>query len=168
MSHVRHVDGPGPSLLDRLVDDAPDHPFDPTARRVDPLIAWRDAVLRDLHLLFNTPRAGVQSVRASPSSRSLLEGSVLRYGLPPLAGRPASSASRAELAHSLADAIGRFEPRLISDSIRVLPDDAPHGARHRLRFRIEAALRARPMPVDIGLRTDIDLDSGRIEVSEGA
>ena len=81
-----------PSLLDRLIDDEPGKLTEPRENRAASLQKLRDNVLRDLNWLFNA----VQSSE-SLNDDELLTGSVINYGLPPLAGRPASQYEVTEL-----------------------------------------------------------------------
>src|ERR1700753_4332601 len=85
-----------PSLLDRLVDDDPGRLTEPRENRSATLQRLRENVLRDLNWVSNTPQSSV-AFAADP----LLGGSVINYGLPPLAGRPASQYDLVELARVL-------------------------------------------------------------------
>ncbi len=158
---TRPVERGCPSLLDRLLDDAPDQRQDRPAVAMMSNAQLRDAVLRDLHWLFNTTRAG-------GDAPGPVADSVLGFGLPALAGRPASSWEPERLARALADAIVRFEPRVIGSTVRVRPETPVDTAHNLLRFRIEAQLRAQPLPLALLLRTEIDLESGQSCLREAA
>ena len=146
-----------PALFDRLcADDAV-----PAAR------AGRESLLRDRRDLVNPPRAG------GPA----LADSVPGYGLPAIAGRPASALSADDLAALLMAAVLRFEPRLAPDSLRVVPEadtgggpgmaTAPAEGGSLRRFRLCACLRA-PAGAPVDLLTEIDLDTGHARLTEAS
>src|SRR4051794_12967110 len=81
-----------PSLLDRLVDDDPGRATEPRDNRSATLQKLRENVLRDLNWLFNATQSSIDF-----ADDPLLTGSVINYGLPPLAGRPASQYDLGEL-----------------------------------------------------------------------
>src|ERR1700712_3223018 len=104
-----------PSLLDRLIDDEPGRATEARENRASSLQRLRDNVLRDLNWLFNATQSSIEF-----EGDALLSGSVINYGLPPLAGRPASQYNLHELAQVLRDVILRFEPRIIPHTLKVV------------------------------------------------
>ncbi|MCU0693416.1 MAG: type VI secretion system baseplate subunit TssE, partial [Polyangiaceae bacterium] len=93
--------------------------------------------------------------------------SVLNYGLPDFTGHTTSSIDVPVLERLLRTAIWDFEPRLIPNSVRVrLNVDAAEMSRNAMTFSIEAELWAHPIPLRLFFRTDIDLDSGEVVVTE--
>ena len=94
-------------------------------------------------------------------------GSVLNFGLPDLAGHSASSIDVPELERLLRNAIWAFEPRLKRNSIRVKLDFSEREMSHNaMTFSIEAELWAQPIPLRLFLRTDVDLETGQVDVTE--
>jgi type VI secretion system protein ImpF len=150
-----------PSLLDRLIDDEPGKLTEPRENRAASLQKLRDNVLRDLNWLFNA----VQSSE-SLNNDELLTGSVINYGLPPLAGRPASQYEITELSRVLRDVILRFEPRIIAHTLKVRAEKMSGDSHNVLGFRIEGQLWSQPVPLEIYMRTEIDLESGMTNVME--
>jgi type VI secretion system protein ImpF len=150
-----------PSLLDRLIDDEPGKLTEPRENRAASLQKLRDNVLRDLNWLFNA----VQSSE-SLNNDELLTGSVINYGLPPLAGRPASQYEVTELSRVLRDVILRFEPRIIAHTLKVRAEKMSADSHNVLGFRIEGQLWSQPVPLEIYMRTEIDLESGMTNVME--
>ncbi|HEX7689817.1 MAG TPA: type VI secretion system baseplate subunit TssE [Burkholderiaceae bacterium] len=150
-----------PSLLDRLIDDEPGKLTEPRENRAASLQKLRDNVLRDLNWLFNA----VQSSE-SLNDDELLTGSVINYGLPPLAGRPASQYEVTELSRVLRDVILRFEPRIIAHTLKVRAEKMSADSHNVLGFRIEGQLWSQPVPLEIFMRTEIDLESGMTNVME--
>ena len=150
-----------PSLLDRLIDDEPGRATEARENRSATLQRLRENVLRDLNWLFNATQSSVDF-----DGDTLLSGSVINYGMPPLAGRPASQYDLGELARVLREVILRFEPRIIAHTLKVSAD-ANKGVSHNvLGFRIEGQMWSQPIPLEIYMRTEIDLESGMTQVVE--
>jgi type VI secretion system protein ImpF len=70
------------------------------------------------------------------------------------------------MARELRTALLHFEPRLISHTVRVHANSAREVQHNVISFRIEAQLWSQPVPLEIFMRTDIDLESGRTQVVE--
>jgi type VI secretion system protein ImpF len=150
-----------PSLLDRLIDDEPGRATEPRENRAASLQKLRDNVLRDLNWLFNATQSSMDF-----SGDDLLSGSVLNYGLPALAGRPASQYDLSELSRVLREVILRFEPRIIAHTLKVSAERNTSDSHNVLGFRIEGQLWSQPVPLEIFMRTVIDLESGLTHVVE--
>jgi type VI secretion system protein ImpF len=153
-----------PSLLDRLTDDAPERRTEGPEQRILSLQGLRDAVRRDLGFLLNSTRlSAVQDLSDYP----YVERSVVNFGVPDLAGRPASTIDKVETARSVRRAILDFEPRLLRSSLRVEVALNPNEhSRNALRFDIVADLWCQPLPVRLYLRTDLNLEDGEARVTE--
>jgi type VI secretion system protein ImpF len=153
-----------PSLLDRLTDEAPANVSARSGGSVT-LSELRRNVLRDLNWLFNTSQImKPEELEPWPQVRN----SVLNYGLPPLSGAVASGLDVAKLERALRQAIVDFEPRILPDSVSVKATlDAESLDHHNLiSLEIEALLWAQPVPVELLLRTQFDLESGQNRVDE--
>ena len=150
-----------PSLLDRLVDDEPGRATEARENRSATLQRLRENVLRDLNWLFNATQSSID-FEGDP----VLSGSVINYGMPPLAGRPASQYDLPELARVLREVILRFEPRIIAHTLKVSADAMSVDSHNVLGFRIEGQLWSQPIPLEIFMRTEIDLESGMTQVVE--
>jgi type VI secretion system protein ImpF len=150
-----------PSLLDRLVDDEPGRATEARENRAASLQKLRDNVLRDLNWLFNATQSSIEF-----DGDTLLSGSVINYGMPPLAGRPASQYDLGELSRVLREVIMRFEPRIIAHTLKVSAERNKGDTHNVLGFRIEGQLWSQPIPLEIYMRTEIDLESGMTQVVE--
>ena len=150
-----------PSLLDRLVDDEPGRATEARENRAASLQKLRENVLRDLNWLFNATQSSIDF-----ADDPVLIGSVINYGMPPLAGRPASQYDLNDLARALRDVILRFEPRIIAHTLRVTAERNGKDTHNVLGFRIEGQLWSQPIPLEIFMRTQIDLESGLTQVVE--
>ena len=150
-----------PSLLDRLLDDEPGKLTEPRENRSATLARLRENVLRDLSWLFNATQSSLD-IQDDP----VLVGSVINYGMPPLAGRPASQYDLGELSRVLREVILRFEPRIIAHTLKVTAEGNKSDSHNVLGFRIEGQLWSQPVPLEIFMRTEIDLESGMTQVRE--
>jgi type VI secretion system protein ImpF len=150
-----------PSLLDRLLDDDPGKLTEPRENRTATLARLRENVLRDLNWLFNATQSSLDF-----EGDAMMAGSVINYGLPPLAGRPASQYDLTELSRVLREVILRFEPRILPHTLKVSAEANKGDTHNVLGFRIEGQLWSQPVPLEIYMRTEIDLESGLTQVRE--
>lgn len=156
-----------PALLDRLTDDAPAARREADDARVMSKAQLRQAVLRDLTWLLNAVQPLPAAVaRANPA----VAASVLNYGLPPMSGRQISRLDVHQLRRDIRAAIERFEPRILRETleVRALPGRPRLEAHNRLEFEISGQLWGQPMPIELLLRTAVDLESGLVELRDAA
>ena len=117
----------------------------------------RECVLRDLGWLRNATRMPDDQLDAR---YPFAARSVINYGLPALAGGTARSLEINDLEQSLRQAIIDFEPRLLRHSLRVRAELTEERMSHNaLTFEIEGSLWAQPLPLQLYLKTEIDLES---------
>ena len=151
-----------PSLLDRLTDEDPHHSNESRQRRVLSLQRLREGVLRDLASLMNSGNLGIANLAEDYPE---VARSVLNYGLPDFAGLTSSSIEASEIENVVRQAILSFEPRILAHSLRVtvvMRED--NMSTNALSFRIEGELWAQPVPLELFLKTDIDLETGTVTV----
>ena len=130
----------------------------------------REAVRRDIEMLFNTERYEVEPLLTPTEMQEAPERpldlgpfpeirrSVVNYGVPSFAGRSARDFDRDALARELTGILAQFEPRLKRETIKVrVSRDSKAG----LMIEIDALLIMSPAPERLRLRTMIDLDNGR-------
>lgn len=154
-----------PALLDRLTDDNPENRQDGDDRRVLNKQQLRLAVLRDLSWLLNAVQPlGKQAADAPHAAES-----VLNYGLPPMSGQLASKIDVPNVEQSLREAILRFEPRILehSLSVKAIEAGAMLEAHNIIEFEIRGFLWAQPIPLELLLRTQLDLEAGQVKVRDG-
>jgi type VI secretion system protein ImpF len=154
-----------PALLDRLTDEEPDKQVEAPDRRVMSKSRLRQAVLRDLAWLFNATRLETGGALAgAPYARR----SVINYGLPVLSGKSASSLDVTELERAVRQAILDFEPRILPASLQVKALVQSLEVEHHnvIGLRIEGQLWAQPVPLELLVRTEIDLETGKVEVTD--
>jgi len=154
-----------PALLDRLTDDEPDKKLEPREYRVMSKARMRQAVLRDLAWLFNATRleSSLDLSRAPDVRRS-----VINYGLPALSGRAATSLDVTELERSIRQAILDYEPRILPATLRVTALLQAHQLDHHniVGVEIQGQLWAQPVPLELLVRTEIDLETGHVEIAD--
>lgn len=153
-----------PSLLDRLTDKAPDTKSESRDRRVLSMRLLRQAVLRDLAWLLNTGHLETtEDLDAYPQVRD----SVLNYGMPDITGSTASGTDTSALERSVKDVIIKFEPRISQDSLHVsIARDQSAAGRNAMVFTIEGQLWAEPTPIMLYLKTEVDLETGDVAVTD--
>jgi len=153
-----------PSLLDRLTDDEPDKLNEAREQRVLSLNKLRVCVLRDLAWLLNTGKLdAVQNLENYP----LAAHSVINYGIPDLTGTTLSSANVMDIEQQVKQAIWDFEPRILRESVRIKVSVASQKMNHNaMAFDIEGDLWAQPLPLHLYLRTELDLETGNMEITD--
>ena len=136
--------------------------LEPAEQRVVSMRKLRESVLRDLSWLLSTTS---YDTGASLSAWPEVERSVINFGLPSVAGLGSGSVDPAEAARRLQTAIENFESRLTR--VRVTPEfDVMSMDMNALKFRVEAELWGQPTPQHLLLRTQIDVESADVTVTE--
>ncbi|MGD8206842.1 MAG: type VI secretion system baseplate subunit TssE [Thiohalocapsa sp.] len=153
-----------PSLLDRLTDDHPQTQVESRKERVLSPRRLKASVIRDLEWLLNTgDLASVRDLDAYPG----VTESVLNFGLQDLAGRNVSGIDVLTLERELRRAILRFEPRILRRSLVIRASvDETEMSHNAIRFDIEGELWGQPVPQQLYLKTQVDLESGEVSVYE--
>ena len=151
-----------PSLLDRLTDDEPDKSVESRERRVLSVRTLRDSVLRDLAWLLNT--TNLFSV-TDDGKLPHIASSVVNYGMPDISGISVAGMNLADLERGIRQAIWDFEPRLLRQSVvvKALSSEANHN---KIMFEIQGDMWAQPYPERLYLKTEMDLDSAAIRLTE--
>ena len=154
-----------PALLDRLTDEEPDKTQELREHRVMSKSRLRQAVLRDLAWLFNATRLERgDDLEHVPYARR----SVINFGLPAHAGSTASSLEIEDIERDIKRAILNFEPRILPESLEVkalveLSDADRHNV---IAVQIHGQLWAQPVPLELLVRTEIDLETGKVQISD--
>ena len=153
-----------PALLDRLTDDHPGERAEAEDHRVMSKARLREAVLRDLSALFNA----VQPLAAQADPFPLLADSVLNFGLPPLSGKLASTLDISVLEATIRQASVRYEPRILADTLQVRALEATSvlDTHNVIEFEISGHLWSHPVPLEVLLRTQLDLEAGQVRVRD--
>ncbi len=155
-----------PSLLDRLTDDEPGTAVESRDKRVISASRLRECVTRDIAWLLNCVNLGNDEVLADYPD---VARSVINFGIPDLAGAAVSGIDGDVLQRQLREAIFTFEPRLTQETLRVtVGTDADRMDQRSLSFLIESEMWAQPLPLNLYLKTEVDLETGRFDVAENA
>ncbi|KLV03737.1 lysozyme [Photobacterium aquae] len=148
-----------PSLLDRLLDDAPEN-----MANTNRPFTWRDmrhSVRRDLENLLNAKVHWHVWSKYYPE----LNCSLFSYGLPDFSAMPLSSLDgRQALCHIIEDTIRKFEPRFADVAVTVVGDDEPVD--RILRLRIHALFHATPEAEEVTFDSEIEPICLGIRISE--
>jgi len=154
-----------PALLDRLTDEEPEKKVEGPDKRVLTKTQLKQAVLRDLVWLMNTTRLESSE---DLSQMPKVQRSVLNFGLPALSGETASTLDPTDLERSVREAILAFEPRILPASLRVeaIVTDTQLDHHNVISIQIEGQLWAQPVPLELLLRTEVDLETGKVEITE--
>ena len=154
-----------PSLLDRLTDDHPESKKEAWQQRVLSERKLRKSVLRDLSWLLNA--SGLPS-SVDLENHPLVAQSTLNYGMPDLAGLSLSGLDITKVEERLKDVIMHFEPRINRESLSIhtMRQEKEEMSHNALIFEIEGELWAHPMPLHVLLKTELDLESGEVNVTE--
>ena len=154
-----------PSLLDRLTDDEPGNQKESRDKRVLSVRKLRECFLRDLAWLLNTGNlSDVQDLSDYP----LVAESVLNYGMLDITGQSASNADTGSLERHLRQVILCYEPRILRNSLRVHVVTNDEMLANALRFEIEFDMWAEPVPERLYLKTEVDLGSGLVSLSDSS
>jgi type VI secretion system protein ImpF len=154
-----------PALLDRLTDDEPEKKQELRKERVLSKERLREKVLRDLAWLFNATRLE----RGDELSHvPYVRQSVVNYGLPAHAGQMASSLEIQDVEQDIKQAILCFEPRILPETLEVkaIAELSELDRHNVLGIQIRAQLWAQPVPLELLLRTEIDLETGKVQVAD--
>jgi len=153
-----------PSLLDRLTDDAPEHPVESREQRVLSLRKLRQSVLRDVSWLLNT--SSLDSMM-DLTDVPFASHSVINYGTPALSGINLTSVDLPAIEHKIKQAIQDFEPRILAESLSVNVVSSDQQMNQKaMSFKIEGDLWAQPLPVHLYIRSDLDLETGEVTVQD--
>jgi len=162
-----------PSLLDRLTDDQPSEKRESLDARVLNKHQLRAAVLRDLTWLFNATReeldlgADDEERYAMWQRAAAARESVLNFGIPSLSGRALAAADFPTLQDRVRTQIIRFEPRIDPKTLSVeVVNDRPGIQPTNLRLVIKGSLWNQPVPLELLLNADVDVDTGQASVRD--
>ena len=165
MVELTPLDRLQPALLDRLTDEEPSQQVETRERRVLTKSQLRAAVLRDLGWIMNATRlSATEDLSAYPE----VDRSVLNFGLPAFSGETASTLEVADLERAIREAILRFEPRILADTLNVeaVTQDSVLNWHNVVSVKISAQLWAQPVPLELLLRTEVDLETGQVELAD--
>ena len=153
-----------PALLDRLEDDAPEQSEESRHKRVISPRELHESVKRDLAWLLNS--ANLECTEDLDEYPEVVS-SVLNFGVSDHSGKTVTEDDIPAIQRSLRRAIMQFEPRILPKSLEIEVQLRTDRMSHNtLTFFIRADLWANPMPVELYLKTELDLDTGSVTLTE--
>jgi type VI secretion system protein ImpF len=159
MSDRTIVDRLQPSLLDRLTDLAPERSVDGPDDRLIDLRRLRDIIRRDLTWLLNATN---NEREIDPEQYPHAARSVLNFGVEVVAGDYNTMDRTLRIRTSIRKAVERFEPRLSQGTLDVVLRQDEHLSQAVVVFDIHADMWAQPVPMELYLRSRIDLTTGQV------
>ncbi len=126
----------------------------------------RQAVLRDLAWLFNATRLRDGGGHGGAALRPTL-GDQFRAAA--LSGQTASTLDvTAMLERGIRQAILDFEPRILPTTLEVRALIEPGELDHHnvIGIEIHGQLWAQPVPIELLVRTEIDLETGKVQIAD--
>ncbi|KAF3998237.1 type VI secretion system baseplate subunit TssE [Glaciimonas immobilis] len=154
-----------PTLIDRLLDDAPGRQTEPFNESLFDAQAMRTAIKRDLTLLLNTINLnGEIDINTHPA----ISNSVLNYGIPAFGGGHIADRNWINVGVMIRKAVLDFEPRLIRESVSVSPLKNVSDSNHYnvLTFALSGLIKWSPYPLEFQIQTAFDLETSRINLLE--
>jgi type VI secretion system protein ImpF len=146
------------SVLDRLIDDDPQHSAEVPLTRAQSLRQLKAALKRDLEWLLNTRR----TIDPAPDSARETVRSVYHYGFADISSKWAlSSQDHNDLVREMESVIALYEPRLKRVKVRMEP---LADRSQSLRFVIDGLLNVDPAPEPVRFDTVLQVSKGVYEV----
>ncbi|WP_277183571.1 type VI secretion system baseplate subunit TssE [Caballeronia sp. BR00000012568055] len=155
-----------PTLIDRLRDDAPHRQSEAPGEYAVTRTQLRDIIQRDLTYLLNATNLGdLIDAKRYP----LVAQSTVNFGVPPLAGAFMASRDWAKIEVLIREAIVAFEPRLIPETLRIVPrsERDRQGRHNEVAFSIHGMIRLEPYPIEFIVQSSLDLESSRLQAGSG-
>ena len=152
-----------PSLLDRLTDLDPGEIKESARERVIDIRRLREIIQRDLGWLLNTSN---NEANIDPELYPHAARSTLNYGITDVAGKLMVKTGIRSLENAVRQAIYDLEPRLIPESLDVRSIQAGDGPDSQISIDIRGELWAQPLPVEMYLRTHINVADGDVVIDK--
>ncbi|MEH2701268.1 type VI secretion system baseplate subunit TssE (plasmid) [Rhizobium leguminosarum] len=152
------------SILDRLIDEAPDRTVDPPMSFVDQVRDVREAIRRDLEALLNTRRCPA----TPPAALSELRDALVSYGVDGVvSANLMTDQAKLKLAQAIERRIALFETRLSDVRVTILKSRTM--TERALRMRIQATFRLHEGMPPISFESTIDPSTQRflVEAAHG-
>ena len=153
-----------PALLDRLTDDAPDKTQEAKSERIINVDRLRLIVQRDLTWLLNT--GNYETLLDSKRFPNVLN-SVINFGVRDVSGNTATASRAEEIRGIIREAIVRFEPRIDPATLEVNLHIRDDRSRSIASYDIRADLWAQPLPLELYLRSEVNLATGELKLKQG-
>ncbi len=149
------------SILDRLLDDAPQVTSESVAEMHLDISRYKQAVARDMESLLNSRCIDFEDrIESLPQARR----SILTYGITDLSSLSLlDPGAQGYLRTQIKTAIERHEPRLSRVRVSL---DAPKGHDRQLRFRVDAVLTVHPQKPPVVFDAMLQLATNTYRIAE--
>lgn len=149
-----------PTLLERLLDDEPKKKRESYDACYVSAKELRAIVQKDIACLLNSTNLEEQLDEARHGA---LMGSVFNYGVAPLTGKYAGHHSWHIIEKNIRNALLRFEPRIIPETLLVRPvTEKAAGQNGLVLFEIGGLINWQPQPVDLSLKGAYDAETAKV------
>ena len=162
MNRKRFTERLQPSLLDRLTDHNPSRRSESEKERFFNVTDLKKSVIRDIEWLLNCSNGlDIDDL----SEHALVRYSVAQYGIRGLSGSTVSNISTDSFRQELIKTITYFEPRILSETLEVEVTATADGMNKKaLSLLVAGKVWGDPVPVQLYMRTDIDLETGSVNL----
>lgn len=150
-----------PSLLDRLTDMEPAQKSEGREDRVIDVRRLRIIIQRDLAWLLN---ASNQDTLIDADIYPHVATSVLNYGVRDFTGDFSTKLRVDDIRKAIARAIELFEPRINEGTLEVILRQSEDINQSVVDFDIRADIWAQPLPMELYLRSRVDLITGHLSL----
>ncbi|WP_322015189.1 type VI secretion system baseplate subunit TssE [Paraburkholderia sp. J12] len=149
-----------PSLIDRLLDNAPQRAAEHPDAYAPDGEGMRRVIQRDLSLLLNTTSFEDE---LDMTRHAVAAGSVINYGIPALSGHYLNNRNWETVEKMVRTAITRFEPRLMSESLHIRPLNREDPIRYnRLILEISGLMHWSPYPLEFRMQSAFDIEMNQV------
>jgi len=163
---IRHRQAYLPSLIDRLLDDAPQRKSERPDAYAPDAERMRRIIERDLSLLLNTISLDDE---LDTTRHAAVAKSVVNYGIAPLSGSYLTNRSWEAIAKMVRDAIAHFEPRLNPDSLHISPLHNTNPIRYnQLIFEIKGLMYWSPYPLEFRIQSAFDIEMNQVTLDRNS
>ena len=154
-----------PTLLDRLLDDEPKKQQEAYDSTFYDSRTMRRLVQRDLMAVLNCTNIDRE---LTPGRHQHVVRTVVNYGVSPLMGSSVSLNNWQAIEKNIREAILRFEPRIIPESLIIRnlrePKQSQRGA--TMNFEIRGLIYWEPHPLDLYMNGSYDSERESIELAQ--
>lgn len=156
-----------PTLFDRLRDEHPGRKTESPSDYTASASQIRDIIQRDLTYLLNTTNAEDLIDRDRYPDAA---ASTVNFGVRPLAGSYLSTRKWADIERIIRRAITDYEPRLIPETVTVLPlmKEGASDEYNVLLFEIRAMINLKPYPMVLTVQSTVDLETNRMSLARSS
>lgn len=153
-----------PTLFDRLRDEHPARKSELPSEYAVNAAQLRDIIQRDLTYLLNTTSAEDLIDRERYPDAA---ASSINFGVRALAGNYLSERRWVDIERLIRRAITDYEPRLLADTLTVLPlmKEGSSDEYNLLLFEIRAMVDLKPYPLELTVQSSVDLETNRMSVT---